>query len=249
MAAMCGATENDGVLEIGPGAGVLTLELSDVAKKVAAVELDARLLPVLAETLNGCLNVSVINGDILKLDLDALLSEQFAGCERVFVAANLPYYITTPVITRLLSQSGKITAMTLMVQREVADRLCAPVGSRASGAVTVLAHYKSVPELLFDVPRSCFTPSPRVDSAVIRLTLRERPEFFVGDEEFFFKMVTAAFSQRRKTASNSISSGLNIDKGLVEKSLETVGVPGSIRAEKLSMEELAALSRELLKII
>ncbi|MGN1418939.1 MAG: 16S rRNA (adenine(1518)-N(6)/adenine(1519)-N(6))-dimethyltransferase RsmA, partial [Acutalibacteraceae bacterium] len=199
MAQMCGADEETGVIEIGPGIGVLTKELALRAKKVVCIELDERLLPVLDETLGEFDNVKIINGDILKIDLKKLIEEEFAGM-KVVVCANLPYYITSPVIMRLLESKLPISAVTVMIQKEVADRLCAEAGSRNAGAITVSVNYFAKAQKLFDVSKGSFMPAPKVDSAVIKLDIKEKPDVFVSDEKKFFKMVKAAFAMRRKTA-------------------------------------------------
>lgn len=239
MAECCGA-DGQGVLEIGPGIGVLTAELAKRARKVVSLELDKRLLPVLAETLADFDNVTIVNDDVLKVDLRALLEEHFAGME-VCVCANLPYYITSPVIMRLLEERLPFCSITVMVQKEAADRLCAPVGSREAGAVTVAVQYYARAEKLFSVSRGSFLPAPNVDSAVIRLQIRETPAVAVTDERKFFRMVKAAFGQRRKTALNAISAGMALQKADVASALERAGLLANIRAEQLSMEELAAL--------
>ena len=244
MAEECGADENTGVIEIGAGIGVLTKELAKRAKKVVSVELDTRLLPVLDETLAEFDNVEIVNADIMKLDLKKLIEEKFGGM-KVAVCANLPYYITSPVITMLLESKIPIESVTVMIQKEVADRLTAPVGSRDSGAVTVCVNYFSKPEKLFDVKKGSFMPMPKVDSAVIRLTVRKEPPVPVGDEKKFFRLVKAAFSMRRKTALNSISSGLSIPKPTVEQALVNVGLDLNVRAEKLTLRDFAALSDNL----
>lgn len=236
----------DGVLEIGPGIGVLTAELCARAKKVVSVELDRRLLPVLSDTLAEFDNVEIVNEDVLKLDLHALLQEKFADCKRVSVCANLPYYITSPVVMKLLEDRLPLSQIVVMVQKEAAERLCAEVGTREAGAVTAAVQYYATAETLFDVGRECFVPSPNVDSAVIRLSVRETPEFQIDDEKFFFKMVKAAFAQRRKTAQNGISAGLGLPKEQVAAALEAVGLPQNVRAEKIPMETLSALSNILL---
>ena len=242
-AAVC--SPEDGVLEIGPGIGVLTAQLGLRAKKVVAVELDKRLLPVLEETLGEFDNIEVVNGDVLKLDLASLIEEKFADCKRVSVCANLPYYITSPVIMRLLEERLPLSQIVVMVQKEAAERLCAAVGTREAGAVTVAVQYYAEAEKLFSVGRNCFVPSPNVDSAVMRLAVREQPEFPVKDEKFFFKMVKAAFAQRRKTAQNGISTGLGLPKEQVVEALENIGLQKDIRAEKMTMQELAALADSL----
>ena len=219
-----GAGEGVGVLEVGAGIGVLTAELAKRASKVVCVELDTRLLPVLDETLGEFDNVKIINGDILKVDIHRILEDEF-GNMPVVVCANLPYYITSPVIMRLLESRLKIDSVTVMVQKEAAVRLCADVGSRDSGAVTVAVNYYAEAQKLFDVSRGSFMPSPNVDSAVIRLDILKNPPIEVSDEKFFFSMVKAAFSQRRKTASNGISAGMGIPKPTVIEAIEAADLP------------------------
>ena len=245
MAEAAVLSPEDGVLEIGPGIGVLTAQLGLRAKKVVAVELDKRLLPVLSETLGEFDNIEVVNGDVLKLDLASLLQEKFADCKRVSVCANLPYYSTSPVIMRLLEERLPLSQIVVMVQKEAAERLCAAVGTREAGAVTVAVQYYAAAEKLFSVGRNCFVPSPNVDSAVMRLAVREQPEFSVKDEKFFFKMVKAAFAQRRKTAQNGISAGLGLPKEQVAEALENIGLPKDIRAEKMTMKDLSSLADRL----
>lgn len=241
-----GAGEGVGVLEVGAGIGVLTAELAKRASKVVCVELDTRLLPVLDETLGEFDNVKIINGDILKVDLHRILEDEF-GNMPVVVCANLPYYITSPVIMRLLESRLKIDSVTVMVQKEAAVRLCADVGSRDSGAVTVAVNYYAEAQKLFDVSRGSFMPSPNVDSAVIRLDILKNPPIEVSDEKFFFSMVKAAFSQRRKTASNGISAGMGIPKPTVIEAIEAADLSPTVRAEALTMEQLGRLCEELKK--
>lgn len=247
MAGEGGAQPGTGIIEIGPGIGVLTVELAKRADKVVSIELDTRLIPVLAQTLDGYTNVEVINADVLKTDLHRVISEHFDG-KRVNVCANLPYYITSPVIMYLLESGLPVEYITVMVQKEAAQRLCAKVGSRDAGAVTVAVNYYAEAEMLFDVGRECFTPSPNVDSCVIRLKVRKNPPVKVESEKFFFETVKAAFSQRRKTAANGLSSGLSLSKENVVRALEMSGLAPNVRAEALSMEELAVLSDNLLKV-
>ena len=241
-----GAGEGVGVLEVGAGIGVLTAELAKRASKVVCVELDTRLLPVLDETLGEFDNVKIINGDILKVDLHRILEDEF-GNMPVVVCANLPYYITSPVIMRLLESRLKIDSVTVMVQKEAAVRLCADVGSRDSGAVTVAVNYYAEAQKLFDVSRGSFMPSPNVDSAVIRLDILKNPPIEISDEKFFFSMVKAAFSQRRKTASNGISAGMGISKPTVIEAIEAADLSPTVRAEALTMEQLGRLCEELKK--
>lgn len=238
------ADENTGVIEIGAGIGVLTAELAKIAKKVVCVELDTRLLPILDETLADFDNIEIVNADVMKTDLKALIEEKFQGMD-VVVCANLPYYITSPVITMLLESRLPIKAVTVMIQKEAADRLCTPVGSRDSGAITVCTNYYAEVKQLFNVSRGSFMPAPNVDSTVIRLDIREEPAIKVSDEKKFFKMVKAAFAQRRKTALNSISSGMGLSKTQVADALHASGLEENIRAEKLTMDELAVLCENL----
>lgn len=243
MAELSGACEGVGVIEIGPGIGVLTNELCQLADKVVAVELDKRLIPVLGETLAEYDNVKVINADVLELDLNKLIEDEFSGME-VVICANLPYYITSPVIMKLLEDKLPVTAITVMVQKEAAQRICAPVGSRESGAVTVSVNYYAEPSLQFHVSAGSFMPAPKVDSAVIRLDVRKEPPV-ITDEEKFFRVVKAAFSQRRKVISNSLSSGLKMSKDEINEVLAAANVPSNARAEKLSLDDFAAIAGNL----
>ena len=245
MAAECGAQGCKGVIEVGPGIGVLTWELSQVAQKVCAIELDSRLFPVLEETLAGRDNVKLVPGDVMKLDLHQLIQQEFGGGP-VCVCANLPYYITSPVILRLLEGGLPITTITVMVQKEAAQRLCAAPGERECGAVSVAVHYRSQPKLLFQVGRGSFLPPPKVDSAVLRLDLRQEPPVSVADEDWFFRVSRAAFAQRRKTAANSLSATLGLPKPQVEQALAAAGAAENVRAERLTLEQLAALANALL---
>ena len=244
MAENCGADEKTGVIEIGAGIGVLTAELAKRAKKVVSIELDTRLLPVLSETLSEFDNVEIVNADVMKTDLHALIKEKFQGMD-VVVCANLPYYITSPIITMLLEEKLPIKAITVMIQKEAADRLSTPVGSRDSGAITVCTNYYAEVKHLFNVSRGSFMPPPNVDSTVIKLQIRPEPAVKVSDEKKFFRMVKAAFAQRRKTAVNSIASGMGLSKNQVAEALQKSGLDVNVRAEKLTMEELAALSENL----
>ena len=244
MAELSGAGKGVGVIEIGPGIGVLTNELCKLADKVVAIELDKRLLPVLEETLGEYDNLKVVNADILETDLHKLIEDEFSGME-VVVCANLPYYITSPVIMKLLEDKLPISAITVMVQKEAAQRICAEVGSRQSGAVTVSVNYYAKPEMLFSVSAGSFMPAPKVDSAVIRLNVLDKPPVTVNDEKKFFSVVKASFSQRRKVISNSLSSGLSLDKSKTAEILEKSGVPLNARAEKLSLQNFADIANNL----
>lgn len=243
--ARAAADENTGVLEIGPGIGVLTEQLSKVAKKVVTIELDERLEKLLKITLKDCENVKIIFGDAMKLDLRKIIEENFSDCEKVSVCANLPYYITSPIVMMLLESKLPIDNITVMVQLEAAERLCAEVGSRDAGAVTVAVTYYAEKEILFDVGRECFLPSPNVDSAVIKLNVRPEPPIKVSDEKKFFSLVKAAFAQRRKTFLNTVSNTLKIDKNTLRSALLELGISETVRGEQLTMEQLAAISEKL----
>lgn len=243
IAEMGNAAPGFGILEIGPGIGVLTNELAKRADKVVAVEIDDRLIPVLGETLSEHKNVRIINGDILKLDLNKLIAEEFSGLD-VAVCANLPYYITSPIIMSLLQSRLPIKSITAMVQKEAGVRLCASLGTREAGAVTVAVNYYSEARILFDVSRGSFMPSPNVDSCVIRLDIRsETPA--VKDEDFFFRLVRGMFSQRRKTLLNCVSSTLGIDKKALESAMIRAEIKPSARPEELDMDKMIALANEL----
>lgn len=237
-----------GVLEIGAGVGVLTKELLERCEKVVCVELDTRLLPVLDDTLAGYDNLTLINADILKVDLESVIKEHFDGM-KIFVCANLPYYITSPVIMRLLEEKLPFNKIIVMVQKEAGDRLCAKVGTRESGAVTVAVNYYAKARKLFDVSRGSFMPSPNVDSCVIELDLTQKGDYKVLDEKLFFKMIKSAFAQRRKTILNSISSGMGIDKAKLSQAIENAGLSQTARAEALTMEELTDLSNKIYEVI
>ena len=224
MAEACGTDKGSGVLEIGPGIGVLTVELAQRAKKVVSIELDRRLLPVLAETLADFPNTKVLAGDIMTVDLIKLLGEEFSGMP-VQVCANLPYYITSPVLMRLLELQLPVESVTVMVQKEAAQRICALPGTRQSGAISVAVRYYTEPELLFYVSHGSFFPSPKVDSAVIRLHVRKHPCVQVTDTAHFFAVVRAAFGQRRKTLCNAVAAGLHLPKDALAQWLSQCGIP------------------------
>lgn len=245
IAEMGNAREGYGVLEIGTGIGVLTKELALRADKVSAVEIDTRLMPVLDETLKEFDNIKIYNEDVMKADLHKIISEDFAGL-RAAVCANLPYYITSPVIMLLLESHLPIDSITVMVQKEAAQRLCAKVGSRESGAITVGVNYYGTVKQLFGVSRGSFMPSPNVDSAVIRIDIDREQRLSPEEEKFFFRMVKAGFSQRRKTLANSLCSMLGIAKNDVYTSLSDLGISESVRIEALKMEQLMALTKVLM---
>lgn len=241
------ANESFGIIEIGTGFGVLTVELAKRAKKVVAIEIDKKLMPVLNETLNNFDNVKIINEDVLKVDLKKLIEDEFAGMD-VAVCANLPYYITSPIVMSLLEQRLPIKSITVMVQKEAAERLCAKMGTRQCGAVTAAVCYYSEPKILFQVLRGSFMPAPNVDSTVIRLDIKQSTPSNVKNEAHLFKLIKASFSQRRKTLANPVSSGLSIKKEIVLTALQNVGLKPTARAEELTLEQFINLSNEILKL-
>ncbi len=244
IAAASGAGPGVGALEIGPGVGPLTRELSALAERVVCVELDRALLPILAETLSDCPNAEVVQGDILKTDLRALVRERLPGLKPM-VCANLPYNITTPVLTALI-EAGCFASITVMIQREVARRICAAPGTGDYGAFSVYCQYHAAPELLFDVPPECFFPSPKVTSSVLRLVPRPAPAE-VDDPDRFFRVVRAAFAQRRKTLLNALASSLAppLPKEEIARAIRRCGLAPDVRGERLSIGEFAVLSKEL----
>lgn len=246
MAQLCGASQAAGVIEIGPGIGVLTAELAKHAKKVVAIELDKRLMPVLKETLEGVDNVTVLQGDALTIDLKAIIDREFEG-DKVAVCANLPYYITSPVIMHLLESRLPITSITVMVQKEAAVRLTATPGTREAGAVSLAVSYYSRPKVLFDVSSTSFMPRPSVDSCVIQLDVRDEPPVKTLNEVLMFRIIRAAFSQRRKTVLNAVASGLSLSKERLTQILTAVGIPPTERGERLTLDDFARLADELCK--
>ena len=245
IAEASGADAGCGVLEIGPGIGPLTAELAQRAGKVVAVELDRALLPVLAETMAPYPNVEVVPGDVLKLDLTAIAAEKFQGLTPI-VCANLPYNVTSPILEKLV-ESPCFTAFTVMIQREVALRICAAPGSSDYGAFSVFCQYHTQPELLFEVGPECFLPAPKVTSAVIRLVPRSAPPQNLVDDSFFFQVVRASFAQRRKTLLNGLSSafGSRLSKDALRGAIEAAGLPADIRGERLGIPEFATLASAL----
>ena len=241
MVEAAGIDESFGVLEIGPGIGVLTKELAARAAKVVAVEVDERLPPLLAETLADCPNVKIVMGDVLKVDLTKLIAEEFAGL-KVAVCANLPYYITSPIIMRLLEQPLPIRALTVMVQKEAAVRITAAPGTRECGAISAAVWYYSTPQMLFSVSRGSFLPAPAVDSAVIRLDLPEVLPPDTPPKEDFFRVVRAGFGQRRKTLLNALSAGLCMEKDGVRQLLAAAALPETTRAEQVTLAQWKALA-------
>ena len=246
IAEEAGPDENTGVVEIGPGIGCLTAELARRAGKVAAIELDRALLPVLKETLAGFDNVTVVPGDAARMDLRALVEKELPGLRPV-VCANLPYNVTTPLLTAIL-EAGCFETVTVMIQREVARRICASPGSPDYGAFGLFAQWHCETELLFDVPPSCFVPQPKVTSSVIRLTRRPAPPLPVKDEALLMRVIRAAFNQRRKTLVNALSSGLGLGKEELEAALTGLGLDPRVRGEALGLDAFAALSDKILTI-
>ena len=235
-----------GIIEIGTGIGVLTAELAKRADKVCAVEIDSRLLPILDETLAEYDNIKIFNEDVMKCDLHKIIGEEFAGLKAA-VCANLPYYITSPVLMLLLESRLPVDSITVMVQKEAAQRLCAKVGSRESGAITVAVNYYGTVRTVFNVSRGSFMPAPNVDSAVIRIDPHPEPKLDEENEKFFFRIVRSGFSQRRKTAANALSSMAGIPKDKIYATLEEMGLSRSARLEELDMDELIRFAVELKK--
>lgn len=238
--------ETSGVVEIGPGFGPLTQELCKKAGKVVALELDTTLKPVLAETVGEFNNLEIIFTDAMKADLPALIEEKFQGL-RPAACANLPYYITSPVLTKLL-ESKCFSTVTVMVQKEVAQRICAKAGTGEYSSFTVLCNYYAKPELLFDVPAHCFVPQPKVTSSVVRLEIRKEPPAPIKDEDMFFRTVRAAFAQRRKTLLNCLSAGFGeFNKAQLTEIMESCSLAPSVRGETLTIAQFAALSNAILE--
>ncbi|AIQ61779.1 16S rRNA methyltransferase [Paenibacillus stellifer] len=244
-----GLKENTGVLEIGPGIGALTERLAAEAGAVTAVEIDQRLIPILSDVLAPYPHVKIRHGDVLKVDLRQLFAEDFSGVERVSVVANLPYYVTTPILMKLLEEKLPLANIVVMIQKEVADRMAASPGGKDYGSLSIAVQYYSEPELICTVPHTVFIPQPNVESAVIRLKVRERPPVEVKDENHFFEVVRASFTQRRKTISNNLKARFFPKEGRerLEELLAAAGIEPSRRGETLSLAEYARLSDVLLE--
>lgn len=243
-----GVTKEDCVLEVGPGIGTMTQALSEAARQVVAVEIDDHLIPILQETLKECPNVKVIHGDILKTDVKAIADEYNEGCP-LHVIANLPYYITTPIIMGLFESGVPLKSITIMVQKEVADRMKAEPGTKDYGALSLAVQYYAEPYLVANVPLNCFIPRPNVGSAVIRLTRHEQPPVQVADEKLMFRLIRAAFNQRRKTLANSLNNSpeLFFPKEQIQEAIAALDVSPSVRGEALSLEQFAQLANLLSK--
>ena len=236
-------TKEDFVLEIGPGIGTMTQYLCEAAREVVAVEIDTNLIPILGDTLSAYDNVEVMNADILKVDIAKLADERNGG-KPIKVVANLPYYITTPIIMGLFESHVPIDSIKIMVQKEVADRMQEGPGSKEYGALSLAVQYYAKPEIVVNVPPSCFMPQPKVGSAVIRLTRHENPPVDVDNEKLMFQVIRASFNQRRKTLANGLNNfgSFSLGKEEIQKSIEELGVPVNIRGEALSLEQFAKLS-------
>lgn len=245
-----GITKDDMVLEIGPGIGTMTQYLAEAAREVTAVEIDDALIPILKDTLKDWNNVTVIHGDILKTDIRRLAMEKNEG-KPIKVVANLPYYITTPIIMGLFENQVPIDSITIMVQKEVAERMQVGPGTKDYGALSLAVQYYAKPEIVANVPPNCFMPRPKVGSAVIRLTRHENPPVDVKDEKLMFRLIRASFNQRRKTLANGLknSQELNYSKEQIESVIEKCGLPLNIRGEALTLEQFAGLANEFSKII
>lgn len=239
-------TADDFVLEIGPGIGTMTQYLAEAAGEVAVVEIDDKLIPILEETLKEYENVTIIHGDILKVDIEALTREKNQG-RPVKVVANLPYYITTPIIMGLLEGGVPVDSITVMVQKEVADRMKVGPGTKDYGALSLAVQYYARPEIVANVPPNCFIPRPKVGSAVIRLTRHQTPPVQVRDEEFLFRVIRASFNQRRKTLVNSLNNSpeLQLTKEQITLALEQMELPAAVRGETLTLAQFARLAELL----
>lgn len=238
-------TKEDCVLEIGPGIGTMTQYLAESAREVIAVEIDKALIPILGDTLKEYSNVTVINDDILKVDINRIVQEKNNG-KPIKVVANLPYYITTPIIMGLFEKQVPLKSITVMVQKEVANRMQVGPGTKDYGALSLAVQYYAKPEVVANVPPNCFIPRPNVGSAVISLTRYENPPIQVEDEKFMFSLIRASFNQRRKTLINGLTNaGIGISKEKIQTALEKMGLPLTIRGEALSLEQFAELSNIL----
>ncbi|MGC4379259.1 16S rRNA (adenine(1518)-N(6)/adenine(1519)-N(6))-dimethyltransferase RsmA [Fictibacillus sp. Mic-4] len=244
-------TSESGVIEIGPGIGALTEHIARNAKKVVAFEIDQRLLPILQETLAPYSHVKVVHSDILEADVHSIMEKEFKNIQDIMVVANLPYYVTTPIIMKLLTDKLPIRGIVCMIQKEVADRLAAEPGTKDYNSLSIAVQYYATAETVLKVPKTVFIPPPNVDSAVIRLNLREEPPVHVEDEAFFFKVIRASFAQRRKTLWNNLLNNLiaKEKREELEEALKSAGIDPKRRGETLTIEEFARLSDRLLPLV
>ena len=239
-----GIGQNSGVIEIGPGIGALTEQLGRHANKVVAFEIDQRLLPILAEELSQYNNIQFIHQDILEANVGEAIRENFTSDQEVHIVANLPYYITTPILTKLLEEKLPVENITVMIQKEVAARMAAKPSTKSYGSLTIAIQYYTTAEVVMQVPKGVFMPQPNVDSSVLKLTLREEPPVYVENEAYFFSMVQACFSQRRKTLRNNLTNYLSgeYNKEMISVMLDNIGIDGTRRGESLTMEEFSTLA-------
>lgn len=239
-----GIDENTAVIEIGPGIGALTEKLAQKAGKVVAIEIDKNLIPILSETLSAYNNVKVINEDVLKISLVDLISSEFSEYDSIKIVANLPYYITSPIIIKLLTDKINVDSITILIQKEVAERINATPGGKEYGSLTILIKYYAEAKIMFNVPQSVFIPQPNVESSVLKLNIRGTPPVSVENEKYFFELVRASFKHRRKTLLNNLINNLigKNNKNIIEEALQEANIDGSRRAETLSFQEFAKLS-------
>ena len=244
-----GIDKTTGVIEIGPGIGALTEQLAIHGENVVAYEIDQRLLPILEKTLKEYSNIHIIHQDILKANVKKMIKERFRPGQSIQLVANLPYYITTPILMKLLQEKLPLSSLTVMIQQEVADRMAAEPNTKSYGSLSLAVQYYTEAEVVMTVPKSVFMPQPNVDSSILKLTLREKPPVEVEDEDYFFSLIQASFGQRRKTLRNNLTRFFKerYDKGTVSSVLEEAGIDGSRRGESLSMSEFATLANTFLK--
>ncbi|MDO4199683.1 MAG: 16S rRNA (adenine(1518)-N(6)/adenine(1519)-N(6))-dimethyltransferase RsmA [Clostridia bacterium] len=245
MAENCGSSDESGILEIGAGIGVLTTELAKKYKKVVSVEIDKNLIPILKETTADYGNIKIINDDILKVDLKDLIQSEFFECDEVCVCANLPYYITSEILMYVLESDADIKSITVMVQKEAAERICAGPGTRNSGAISLAVRFYGTPKILFNVGRGCFIPQPNVDSTVIKIDVDNSLHSRVKNKNNYFKVIKAAYGKRRKNILNSLSMGLSLPKKDIETLLEKLSISAKKRAEELSFDDFVNISNEI----
>ena len=245
MAEMCSENCESGVLEIGPGIGVLTVELAKRFKKVVSIEIDKNLIPIINETTSNLSNVEIINNDILKLNLENIVKDKFYDCDEVSVCANLPYYITSEIIMYILENNPGFSSITVMVQKEAAERICAEPGTRQSGAISLAVRYYGTPKILFNVGRNSFIPSPNVDSCVIKIEMNDKNKKAIVNSKAFFRVVRAAYSKRRKNLLNSLSMGIGIDKNEIKELLNKCNIDFNLRAEQLKFEDFINISNAI----